>query len=193
MTFENTENYFWQSSKIRLRPMRSDDWELRHQESTDSEGFRLMNYTVELPKSSEMDQEWIEEGVNFKRKDNYLEFSIETLSGQLVGGINIWGRDQKNGTFSFGLRIYRPYRRKGHAEDAVMILLRYAFHELRFQKCNSGCIETNEASIALHKKLGFKEEGVRRRTIYTNGKYHGEILFGLTREEFDSSVGDQSE
>ena len=190
MIFENTENYFWQSSKIRLRPMRSDDWELRHQESTDSEGFRLMNYTIELPKSPEMDQEWVERGIDFKEEDARLMFAIESLSGQLVGGINLGGKDQKNGTFGFGLRVYRPYRRKGYAEDAVRIILRYAFHELRFQKCNSSCVETNKASIALHQKLGFKEEGIRRRTIYTNGKYYDQILFGLTIEEFDGSVQD---
>jgi RimJ/RimL family protein N-acetyltransferase len=62
-----------------------------------------------------------------------------------------------------------------------------AFNEMRFQKCNSGCIDINETSIALHKALGFREEGRQRRSIYTNGRYYDNVLFGLTREEFDEN------
>jgi RimJ/RimL family protein N-acetyltransferase len=28
------------------------------------------------------------------------------------------------------------------------------------------------------------EEGQRRRQVFLNGKYHDEVLFGMTREEF---------
>jgi RimJ/RimL family protein N-acetyltransferase len=35
------------------------------------------------------------------------------------------------------------------------------------------------------KKLGCKEEGIRREVIYTEGKYKDEILFGLTKKEFN--------
>ena len=34
------------------------------------------------------------------------------------------------------------------------------------------------------RKIGCVREGVRRKVIYTNGKYHDLILYGLTREEF---------
>ena len=95
-------------------------------------------------------------------------------------------RDQKNGTFSFGIVINRGYRGKGYAEEAVWILLRYGFWEQRYQKCNSACVHTNEASIGLHKKLGFVEEGRRRRHVFFNGEYHDDVLFGMTREEFDA-------
>ena len=35
------------------------------------------------------------------------------------------------------------------------------------------------------KRLGCHEEGRIRRQIYTDGEYHDELIFGLTREEFD--------
>jgi RimJ/RimL family protein N-acetyltransferase len=95
-------------------------------------------------------------------------------------------KSHKNGTFSFGVIISGRHRRKGYAEDAVRLLLRYCFHERRFQKCNSACVHTNKASIALHKKVGFVEEGRRRRHLFFNGRYYDDVLFGLTREEFDA-------
>jgi RimJ/RimL family protein N-acetyltransferase len=47
-------------------------------------------------------------------------------------------------------------------------------------------VDSNEASIQLHRKLGFVEEGRRRRQVFFNGKFHDDVLFGLTREEFEA-------
>ena len=98
-------------------------------------------------------------------------------------------RDEKNGRFSFGVIINRSYRQRGYAEDAVRIVMRYGFWEQRYQKCNSACVHTNQASIRLHKKLGFVEEGRLRRNVFYNGEYLDEVLFGMTREEFDARAG----
>ena len=112
-------------------------------------------------------------------------FSIDTLDREHVGGINLNSIDYKNGTFGVGLRIYRPYRNKGYGEDAFRIVLRYAFFERRLQKCNSGCVSINEPSRKCHLKIGFREEGLLRRSAYTNGQYYDNLLLGLFKEEFE--------
>jgi RimJ/RimL family protein N-acetyltransferase len=35
--------------------------------------------------------------------------------------------------------------------------------------------------------VGFFEEGRRRRQLFMNGEYDDELLFGMTREEFDEN------
>jgi RimJ/RimL family protein N-acetyltransferase len=180
-------DYFWQGDQVRLRPLRSEDWEDIYRESFDSPSRQLLQLGIELPQSPEMAKEAIEKYANCKDVNGIIVFAIEALDGETVGGISLHGRNKKNGTFSFGVIIYRPFRNKGIAEDAVRILLRYCFHERRFQKCNSACVEGNEESIRLHQKLGFIEEGRRRRAFYLNGKYFDDVLFGLTREEFDET------
>jgi RimJ/RimL family protein N-acetyltransferase len=84
-----------------------------------------------------------------------IVFAIENLAGEQIGGISLHSRDEKNGLFSFD----RQYRGKGYAADAVRIILRYGFWERRYQKFNSAGSHTNAASIRLHEKLGFREEG----------------------------------
>lgn len=179
--------YFWQGEKIRLRGVSANDWEEWLDDFEDSDAIRLLNWGIPLPKSEEVAKAIFAQWANFKDTSNRIMFSIETLNGELVGGINIHSKDEKNGTFSFGIRINRKHRNKGYGSEALRILLRYGFYELRFQKCNSGCVAINEASIRLHKSLGFVEEGRQRRTIYMNGQYYNHILFGLTREEFDEN------
>jgi RimJ/RimL family protein N-acetyltransferase len=133
----------------------------------------------------ELHRTTLEKYVGCNDVDGVIVFAIENLDCDHVGGISLHSRDEKNGLFSFGVIIDRQHRGQGYAEDAVRIILRYGFWERRYQKCNSACLHTNEASIRLHKKLGFFEEGCRRRQVFFNGKYHDDVLFGMTREEFD--------
>ena len=124
--------------------------------------------------------------VGCKEADGAVVFMVENLAGETVGGISLHSRDRKNGIFSFGVVTDREQQGKGYAEDAVRILLRYGFWEGRFQKCNSACVATNEGSIRLHEKLGFAQEGRVRRRWFLGGEYCDDVLFGLTREEFDA-------
>lgn len=182
-----SNKYFWQGKKIRLRGIKKDDWEEWLDDLEDSNANRLLSWGLELPKSPEIAKSIFSEWADFKDTSKRILFSIETLNGELVGGINIHSQDMKNGTFSFGIRINRKHRGKGYGAEALRILLRYGFYELRYQKCNSGCVHINEGSIKLHKSVGFIEEGRQRRTIYMNGQYYDHILFGLTREEFEEN------
>ena len=182
--------YFWQGERVRLRPIRLEDAEQGFINSLDSPTRQVLQLGIELPTSVEKERTVLEKFVGCKDADGVIVFVIETLEGVNVGGISFHNRNRKNGTFSFGIVIQRPHRGRGYALDAVRILPRYAFWERRYQKCNSLCMHTNEASIALHAKLGFVEEGRIRRNLFFNGQYYDDILFGLTREEFDALEND---
>jgi RimJ/RimL family protein N-acetyltransferase len=82
------------------------------------------------------------------------------------------------------MQIGRDYRGKGYGTAAMRIVLKYAFFERRLNKMNNATLEGNEASITMMKKLGCKQEGIRRQHVYTNGRYYDNILWGLTKEEF---------
>jgi len=183
------EKYYWQSDRVRLRPMHKDDVNLwLAEEQSDSEAVRFLNYGMDLPKSEHAAKEFGERYAEFNNIDERIMFSVETLDHELIGGMNIHSMNRKNGTFETGSRIYRAYRGQGYGFEAKVILLRYAFHELRFQKYNIRCIETNEPMIHHAKRLGCQAEGRIRRHIYTDGQYYDELIFGLTREEFDELI-----
>ncbi len=179
-------NYFWQGDKIRLRPVRVEDAEQHYMDSLDSPARQSLQLGIELPASIESQKEALAKYADCKEVDGVIIFTIENLGGVMVGGISLHSQRVKNGVFGMGLIISRPHRRQGYAEEAARILMKYCFHERRFQKCNSACVHTNDASIGFHAKIGFIQEGIRRRDLFLNGRYYDSILFGLTREEFDS-------
>jgi RimJ/RimL family protein N-acetyltransferase len=180
-------HYFWQGEKTRLRPWQLEDAELRFVTSLDSPTLALHEDGIILPSSVELQKERLEKIAGFK-DESMLRFAMDTLEGVTVGWVSLHSRDPKNGTFGFGIAVYRDYRGHGYAVDAVRILLKYGFWEQRYQKCNSVCLHTNEASIRMHEKLGFIEEGRIRRNCFYNGQYHDDVLFGMTREEFDERM-----
>jgi RimJ/RimL family protein N-acetyltransferase len=181
--------YFWQGEKVRLRPLRIEDAEHGFARSLDTPTRQLLQCGVELPTSLELQRKSLEKYVGCREADGVIVFAIETRAGERAGGLSLHSQDEKNGLFSFGVVIDREHRGQGYAEDAIQIILRYGFWERRYQKCDSACLHTNEASIRLHQKLGFLEEGRRRRQVFLNGEYHDEVLFGMTREEFDARQG----
>ena len=183
-------DYFWAGERVRLRGLTEHDAESAFANSLDSPGRQALQLGIELPTSIEVLRTELGKRANCKNVDGVIIFAIENQEGTCVGGVSLHSPSQKNGTFGFGVNVHAPHRGRGYATDAVRILLKYCFHERRFQKCNSACIEDNAASIALHEKLGFVEEGRRRREYYLNGRFVNDILFGLTREEFDATLAE---
>ncbi len=179
--------YFWKGRLTRLRPVSPDDAERSWRDRLDSPGRQVLQLGIELPTTVEDLRERLARFANCRDVDGLILFTIENLDGEDVGGLSYHTRNRKDGNFSFGVRIAAPFRGRGYAQDATRILLRYGFLERNYHKCNSACVEGNTASIRLHHALGFRDEGRQRETLFMNGRYYDELLFGLTREEFDAN------
>ena len=178
------ENYYWQNELVRLRAGTFEDWEDAYVNMFDSKARFLLQEEIELPPVAEIVQEKAKEFAGFNEQTGRLMFTIETLDGIAVGGLNLNGIDERNGTFGIGIQVGIEYRGKGYGTAAMSILLKYAFLERRLNKFNVWCVEGNVAAITMMKKLGCIQEGVMRQIIYSGGRYLDGIPFGLTKDEF---------
>lgn len=181
--------YSWQGKKVRLRAPRLEDveWFLRQDE--DSHNQRA-NDRLYLPPSPLRSEAWLEKLIVDYRPDSHdVRLMIETLDGELVGTINPHDCDPQRGTWEYGIVIDAAHRRKGYATEAIILVGRYYFEELRYQKLNIHVYGFNASSIQLHERLGFTLEGRIRRMIYTNGQFWDELVYGMTAEEFHARYG----
>ena len=178
------ENYYWQNDFVRLRAVTPEDWEDAYFNCFDSKARRLLQSEIELPPVMSLIQDSNLKFVGFNPASGRLMFTIETLDGIAVGGLNLNSIDERNGTFGIGMQIGIVHRGKGYGTAAMRILLGYAFFERRLNKYNCHCLKDNTASMTMLKKLGCVQEGVRRQSVYTDGRYMDEIMFGLTKDEF---------
>ena len=178
---------YWQGRLVRLRAMRPDDDALfLAEELSDTEAVRALNCGMTEPRSATSARAFAERFADFGERDERIMFSIENLAGDLVGGINLHSMQPRHGTFETGTRIYSAYRDRGYAFDAKLLLLRYAFHELRCQKYVIRCLASNGPMQRHAARLGCVPEGRLRRQFFTDGEYRDELVFGLLREEFDA-------
>ena len=182
---------FWRGERIRLRALAKADAAHWLVFDEDSEAIRTLNMGLSLPRSQAQADAWAERFADFNNADEAMIFTIETHAGDYVGSLNLGGVDKRNGTFGTGTRLSAEHRGKGYALEAKRIVLRYAFDELRLQKYNIRCLETNAAVIRHAALLGCREEGRIRRNVFTNGRFYDELLFGLTREEFEAKEAER--
>lgn len=186
MTMLNPDQPYWQGKLVRLRALEPEDWEHFYLHNLERDVDRSLEM-VWPPTSRARQRKWVEEKAVKAGFQNEWEFQflIETLdTDQLVGSIDTHHCDLRQGTFEYGLSVREPFRGKGYAAEAILLVLRYYFLELRFQKANPGVYDFNAASIRLHEKLGFVLEGTRRRSGYSHGQFHDMLLYGMTVEEF---------
>lgn len=97
----------------------------------------------------------------------YVQFTNVT-----AGGISDWG-------------FYaRPEAPKGTGRKLGTMALAHAFNVLKLHKVCGQALASNEASIALHTRLGFIREGVLRDQHLIDGTYHSLVCFGLLKCEW---------
>lgn len=170
---------------MRLRAIEPSDWPVYFAWNCDDEQSRGVSGRAWLPQSAETVKEWARQESTRPPDGDGFRFLIETADGEVVGDLTAHHCDPRVGSFWYGVTIRREHRRNGYAAEAIFLVLRYYFRELRYQKVTVGVYSFNEASMRLHEKLGFQIEGRLRRTAFAAGEHHDEVLYGLTAEEFD--------
>ncbi len=180
---------YWEGSVVRLRAVDPADAPA-HQQFNLTTDYALLDQMYP-PSVLVLVEEWATRQSRAGFSDETFSFQIESVGdGALVGHIATQRADHRVGSFSYGISVMEEHRGKGFAREAIALVLRYYFQELRYQKANVEVLEGNRASLALHSGMGFVEEGRRRRSAYIAGEHRDMVLFGMTIEEFRDKHAD---
>lgn len=169
---------YWAGQNLTLRAIQTEDIVIF--ESLDDEILRNMD-SLHFPRSVDKMREWIEEQL----EEDEFRFIAVDRDNNIVGMIETFDCDQKNGTFEYYLAVFESYRGKGYAKEMILMVFRFFFLELAYQKVNATVYSFNNPSMRLHEKLAFMKEGQLRNIIFTKGAYYDGICYGMTREEFE--------
>ncbi len=162
---------------IRLRAVEPEDIDPMYRWENDPSVWRVSGTTA--PFSRHTLERFIEEQQFDLFQTRQQRLMIETLAdGQVVGALDLFEFDPLNGRAGIGLLIYpADARGKGYAKDAVSTVCRYGCEVLRLHQLWGNVGATNEASLALFRKAGFTEIGIKRDWLWTPDGYTDEILF----------------
>ncbi|MFJ1625819.1 GNAT family N-acetyltransferase [Streptomyces sp. NPDC088190] len=173
---------FWRGKRIRLRGIEPDDWAAFMRFAEDEE---RLGDLLNPPRSAAGHRAWAQEQATTGSEGDCFRLVIEAAdTGEAVGAVGASHADPRAGWFEYGITIGADHRRNGYASEAVLLLLRFMFAERRFHKCQARILAHNEASLALHRRLGFVEEGRLRDHVYFAGRHHDLVTVGMLADEF---------
>ncbi|MER6445362.1 GNAT family N-acetyltransferase [Streptomyces venezuelae] len=173
---------FWTGKRVRLRGIEADDWTAFMRFAEDEE---RLGDLLHPPRSAEGFRAWAKEQATAEPDGDCFRLAIEAVdTGETVGSVGSHHADPHAGWFEYGVTIGADHRRNGYAAEAVVMLLRFMFAERRYHKCAARIFAHNEASLTLHRRLGFVEEGRLRDQMFFAGRHHDLVMMGMLAHEF---------
>ena len=107
-------------------------------------------------------------------------------NNKVIGGTSIENINTKDGTAGGGIWINEKYQKNGYGIEAFCTRAKYCFEKLNLRRLENGYFKGNEKSKNMQHKLGYKDEGIRRKKYLclATKEYVDEHVTGLLKEDF---------
>lgn len=124
-----------------------------------------------------------------KNQDEKLKISFAIVlkeNNKVIGGTEITNISKKDGTAGGGIWLNEKYQKNGYGTEAFSTRIKYAFDVLGLRRIENGYFPGNDKSRKMQVKLGYKDEGIRRKRFLclATNEYVDECITGLLKEEF---------
>jgi [ribosomal protein S5]-alanine N-acetyltransferase len=120
----------------------------------------------------------------YKDSEAYI-WGIYTQEALLIGTVNLNSINRHHNAAELGLMVgNKDYWGKLASEEAISLVLNFAFHKLKLNRVTGGTYSTNLGMIFTYKKLGFTREGVMRESFIEDQKYIDGYRWGILSNEW---------
>ena len=167
------------SERLLLRPITEEDTDMVL--SWRNSDFVRNCYFYRALISREEHLKWLHEKCE---KGLVFQFVVEILkTGEPIGSVYLQHYNEKEDSFESGV-FFSPNapEGEGYASEAVALMNKFAFEELKVSKTIAKVVSTNRASIRLHEKVGFCKVQQSMERIIPNGNEVLAITFELAND-----------
>lgn len=167
-------------TRVTLRPLTVDDIDLYFEYLQDPEGLRLTGTHRTFTRSDAL--EWL---VRLPTLEDRVDLAIVPHDvGHFVGEVVINSIDMPNHCASLRVGLGPDaHRGKGYGTEALHLLIAWAFEQLALNRIELEVYAFNARAIHVYEGLGFQHEGVRRQSLYQDGRFVDTHMMGLLRGE----------
>lgn len=123
---------------------------------------------------------------SFNQPDSWFQLAIiEKENNQLIGdvGIHFLGGNN-NQQVELGCTLAKAQHGKGYASETLKCVIASLFHELDKHRMIGSIDPANAGSIALMKRLGFRKEAHFKESLFLDGKWVDDVVYGLLKSEW---------
>ena len=111
---------------------------------------------------------------------------IDARSMDRIGIATFYNIDRHNRSLQIGGHVFPEHRKSNSPLKGWFAGIDFAFEMLNMNRIYGEVLETNTGALKLD-RLTMKEEGIKRQACYQSGRYLDSVMFGLLREEWESS------
>lgn len=122
------------------------------------------------------------------RADTISLFVCRRDDGAIVGSMTL-SQIFRGGFKSayLGYHVGAAYANQGYMTEAMQLLLRYGFGDLKLHRIEANIQPGNSASLALVKRAGFSREGFSRRYLKIAGQWRDHERWAILAEDWKQS------
>jgi [ribosomal protein S5]-alanine N-acetyltransferase len=106
------------------------------------------------------------------------------FAGQLTVGSVVWGSAR---SAQVGYWIDEAYAGRGIMPTVLAMAMDHCFFVVGLHRIEATIRPENQASRRVVEKLGFREEGLRRRSLHIDGAWRDHLCYALTAEDLQGS------
>ncbi len=165
-----------------LRALEPDDLDFLYELENDTLFWEISNTVT--PYSKGVLKRYLDNAHRDIYDVKQLRLCICSLAHQLLGFVDLFDFDPTNRRAGLGLVIKNQKdRNKGLGAEAITLCCDYGFTTLGLHQIYAGILEDNLQSIHVFEKLGFKNIGVKKDWVFTNGAFKNEVLYQKINQE----------
>ena len=106
------------------------------------------------------------------------------FDGQVIGDAGLYGIDHFNQRCEVGISLGRAHWSKGFGQEAVHVLVNYAFSYLKMNRVALKVLADDPRAVGAYRKAGFTEEGRLRNHDWVEGEFHDVLVMSIMRDEW---------
>ena len=100
--------------------------------------------------------------------------------GDVIGGVSLTVRDRMDERAELGYSLGSAFWQQGYGSEAVQAVMDYGFDRVGLHRIEAVCDCENQASAALLRHLGFRQEGLHKGMCrLASGQFVDCLSFGL--------------
>lgn len=121
----------------------------------------------------------------FDQPGTWFQLALrDSDNGELIGDVGLHFIDEGGYQVEVGITVSPARQNQGVASEVLGTLLDYLFFDLNKHRVVASVDPGNTASIHLFGKVGFRMEGQFRQSLFINGEWVDDILFGILGSEW---------
>jgi RimJ/RimL family protein N-acetyltransferase len=174
-----------EGESVRLRPIERDDLPRYVEWFGDPEVRRHLD--LYLPFSLAQEERWFENLQELLDKEQVVMLAIETAEGVHIGNLGLMRINWKDRHAELGICIGdKAYWDQGYGSDAIRTMLRLAFREMNLHRVFLRVHDNHARGIRCYRKVGFRQEGTMRESVFREGAYRDVHLMSILASEFET-------